>query len=1368
MEGQFSPGASRRHHQQRIVAVSLALMLVASLMPPVFAADSPIVADFGPGKYVADLLSGGKLIDVGEVEVYNDQRKIYIDVLPVGYAIAEVQVYVGADPIPVNLKGQPAPGKFPYKTTYASPVPEHHLVLDLTQDLGVKWGRPYTALHVQNIAVHVSLMNLKTGAVEGAWAEGARFFVPKTPAVGAWFSYKLERPGRGHFIDSPVGGLGYRTRTFKSVTDDSGSFLYYPGETVELSLAGWPIGSALGKQKISPLDIFQTAEIDDIRVANMARLLQSLDADGKPSNRISIPGSVQDALKATAQEWADAENDGDFEGYDFTDTEMITFLIDGVHAKMAGVEGVTLVKVSKEEALANLAKTLESVNAKFEKNVSKTPDLFTTKSRIELAPFYIEARRSDGTTTTIEYHDEHGDLIGTRDEAQPIVMCYLDEHPDTGALDVWAAVSRDDGETWKRKNLSRSADRSSFTLANGQEFYGGCEKPSLHVKDNKILIVWTSKYAKSGKPRYSLETTHPYYVEDIWGVGGPQRSTDYTYVDKGFPEVGELPYNAVWTQRGVIDKATGDIVWYKPERLTSGRRNAMQLVEASAGNLAGFAIAWQEDPEGIRPGQGKGSGVGWSGAIASHGTDVWYSYIHMDDFDDIDYDWVSGGDPSHDWPDDEEMRGRPKALVPFALPVRVTDNETINTNNIKVEVWTDADVEASLCTTEQVGYPKGDPLDPTTWTPITEVDEETGEVREVGTHSYAYKTPGVIADWHETVNKKGVPKKVAITADGRLLDGDTASTRPALFLQGYTKPDGKKSAWVILAYEESKGLGGGMPQAHHDTDDPDHEDGDSVSDCDDAVSDSPCADCHGIMHDGRWDEEQCINCHADAHAYQVPDPYASDESTETPDPDEEKGGGRYKPDIGKNIVYHSFDMMSPDRVHGGKILNLQAVDPETLEPAWVLNEDGTEMLDWRGDRIPAYENARRPRFLVQGAEMAKRDNSGTKTEGTVMVMVYKQGEAGRGGPSDIFIRRWPIKKVSGVWQTGNPYAPARVAPGSLNVSAITPADHPDYPGGFWENPDQEDPDKGIKLVRWTQDATNLNDYSWEYAWDNAQAQRGYLRGELLVIGYTWTPNWRSARNGNDIYNLYVRRSFDGGKTFTTTPATDKYGVYEYGGQGAVWSEVFRNPRANESTTGVEPSVEVTVSIPAGGFEPARNISKFTNNRENVIEPRIVPPGPVVAGSAYPEDAEDLSNMWLTFGTGATHGMIHGNQESEDEEDHGKMPLDLMYTYSTDWGDTWVFEEKTVPIDSSGNHAGETVFRPFYLCKGESMQGEAQVKLSADASKAYVCWNDEGLFDPTVDDASKYEMDTYLRRIMPYVFEHNQAIAEAVAAPQLLE
>ncbi|MBN2840523.1 MAG: hypothetical protein JXP37_06190, partial [Coriobacteriia bacterium] len=1034
---------SRSARPHRILAALLALTLVASFVSPVFATDTGFAHDFGPGKYTADLVAGAKMVDVGDVEIFNDQQKLYINVLADGWTVAEVKIYVGQDPVPVNSKGLPVMSSFPYGQDTGLNS-EYRMVLDLNQDLGVRWGHPHAATWYQNVSVKVQIQRDiqpaggKTPAAveaETAWAAGAHFFREKTPAHGQWFTYLLQRPGKGHFIDSPVGGLTYGTRTFDSTTDESGSFLYYPGETVTLSLAGWPIGSAAGRHRVTPLDLFNTADIGDPRVGNLARLLQSLDADGNPKDRIFIPEVVQDAVKATISEWEDAEDEL-FAGYDFTDTEMIDFLIDGAIAKTAGVEGVTLVKISKEEALANLAKDLEAVNAKFIKNVSKTEDLYTTKSRIELAPFYVPAVTSNGETATIEYHDEYGDLIETREEARPIVMAYLDAHPDTGELDVWSAVSLDDGNTWKRRNLSRSADRSSFTLANGEEYYGGCEKPSLHVKDNKILIVWTGKYARGGKPRYSIDTsvTDPtddypyddaYYVEDIWGVGGPQRSTDYTYVEQGFPEVGEIPYNVVWTQRGVIDKATGAVTWYKPERLTSGRRNAMQLVEASSGNNVGFAIAWQEDPEGIRPGQGKGSGVGWSGAIASHGTDIWYSYIAMEDFAKIDTNWVSGGEPEHDW--DDDITGRPKALVPFALPVRVSDNETINSNNIKVEL--DAD-----------GYPSTSPTDTSTWTPITEVNEETGLEREVGTHTYAYKIPGVIADWYETTNWKGVDKKVAITADGRLLDGDTSATRPALFLQGYTKADGTKSAWAILGYEESKGTGGGGPlgEPHQDTDDPD---GDplvpAAADCGD-TADYACWDCHYEAHAASYDQTQCFSCHPSAYQEDtttLDEPLASEEETTG-----DGVGRRYKPDIGKNIVYHSFDWKNPDLVAGGTILNQQAVDPVTLEPAFLVDVEGQPILDYLGEPVPAYENARRPRFLVQGKAMAIAGKTVTGTPATVMVMTYKQGEDGRGGPSDIFIRRWEIKKTATGWSGGpNPYIAANIVQGDINCSAVTPA-----------------------------------------------------------------------------------------------------------------------------------------------------------------------------------------------------------------------------------------------------------------------------------------------------------------------------------------
>ena len=51
--------------------------------------------------------------------------------------------------------------------------------------------------------------------------------------------------------------------------------------------------------------------------------------------------------------------------------------------------------------------------------------------------------------------------------------------------------------------------------------------------------------------------------------------------------------------------------------------------------------------------------------------------------------------------------------------------------------------------------------------------------------------------------------EMCVTEDGRLMRGNTASTRPRTNLRGYdTDDDGiLDSAWVITAYEENKGLG---------------------------------------------------------------------------------------------------------------------------------------------------------------------------------------------------------------------------------------------------------------------------------------------------------------------------------------------------------------------------------------------------------------------------------------------------------------------------------------------------------------------------------------------------------------------------------
>jgi hypothetical protein len=128
------------------------------------------------------------------------------------------------------------------------------------------------------------------------------------------------------------------------------------------------------------------------------------------------------------------------------------------------------------------------------------------------------------------------------------------------------------------------------------------------------------------------------YLYDLFGVKGNQGSVDYTL--QGFPEVGEVPFSCVWTARGKLiagdDASTTDtaeathVVWTKPERLTSGARDAnLPAVDCAAG--AGCVLTWQEDPEGLRPGQGLGPGEGWSGAVANGKTDIWYSFIGYDD-----------------------------------------------------------------------------------------------------------------------------------------------------------------------------------------------------------------------------------------------------------------------------------------------------------------------------------------------------------------------------------------------------------------------------------------------------------------------------------------------------------------------------------------------------------------------------------------------------------------------------------------------------------------------------------------------------------------------------------------------------------------
>lgn len=1339
------------------------------------------------------------------------------------------------------------------------------LVLDLEEDLGFKWGIPWADLRTQGVAIFLSLVKLdEEGTIvsqAGAWAVPELVILAEETVTasdeeivvdsnsgeivsaevteikwvgkgnkvaqiehqkaqrtwvveeleeaiafdggrwGWWFRYEIAHPKTGHFIDSPVAGLSVQTPTYEGVTDINAAFDYFPSESVQISLGSIVLGSAIADHKISPLDIFPAADTEDPQVINMARLLQSLDIDGEAQGGIVIIEEVVAAF-TQAMEYLGLTS------INFSDDDQVENIIQSTHT-YAGQQDppIALTVISAESARGHLEGTLS--NSMFRKRVSRTPHLASSKAKMNIATTWLPALPAYATEGTeaveVTHLDEEGRVIETVFEAKPLVITFTDEDPLTGAHDVWAGVSRDDGQTWKRKNLSRSGDRSSYTLANGEEYFGHCKKPVFQVKGNKILVAWSSKYARGGRPRYAIKTDDdypfddPYAVDDIWGVSGPQRAHDYT--EDGYPEVGEVPYSALWVCRGVIatqadvDKGVGqypgDIIWFKPERLTSGRRDVNQIFTGAASG-AGFGVIWQEDPEGVRPGRAVGPGEGWSGATTNHKTDIWYSFISWADLAKIDTNFEAHGDPEHDL----DHLTRPKALVPMSLPVRLSDNDVLNKKNMGIDTSVDAEdisyfpENLTRCVKFEGGktmvapdavdawqadyavlrnvpedhYPSMNctnchvpwglephNLDtPTQGAPIPLVvvdaenmdyiggftngdcvschfsnivprdrviamaaglDEEVkyleceskggiwkdgsdgGEILEAyypyggypyifeedsiydGTHQYGLEVSGLLSgDYYTFINNAGNERSVAITTDGRLLDGDTGASRPNLFMQPYVNAAGKTSAWAIITYEETKGAGSGPP----DPDDLDHSDD-------------------------------------------------------------------YVPEEGKNVIFHSFDFANPDVVSGGNIMN----PPETDEYGnliYLVEEDGTtQILDYLGRPQLAYENARRGRFILQGA-------GAMKSSRTPMLMVYKMGEAGHGRPSDIFLSRWQVpttddpsvdnpyrfENVQGDWELDELSGQHYWAHGPVNMSSVTPVEMTESMG----DPEADDPFGAFKVIRWVQTPDNFTDKSHTNRFDDARAHRGQIRGDFVTMGFSYTANWAASRNGNDKYDFFIRRSFDGGQTWTTDPA----------GSGVEHGQTWTYPSGTE-----EPGLKVEEinTYAAGEFESMRNLSQLPNHKETVIEPRIVAvPGTIKVGGVWtgkPEDKQNPAVFYVSYGTST-----NPKKDPVTKEQDSPVPADLYYSFSRDKGETYHLDEWVVNPDSDGNNAGETVYRWGRLAKGDAEQGEAQLRMTPDGSRFYACWLDEG------SEGS----DIIFRRVMSKAFKANNA-PETLAEAELL-
>lgn len=185
-----------------------------------------------------------------------------------------------------------------------------------------------------------------------------------------------------------------------------------------------------------------------------------------------------------------------------------------------------------------------------------------------------------------------------------------------GRQNVYARYSFDEAVTWStpvllsRDGAGASTGGQSLTAMNGVSYVADNDKPSVFAppvtSGPRVVITWNSAYC----PEDPAAGTSGGYASSLQGVGD--------FDGDGTPE---RPYHCVW----VATTSDPALVTWNVHQLTNGVRDAIGEVVSGSATGTAFALAWQEDPQGLRPGEAEGRGDGGSGANVSGGTNIWYT-----------------------------------------------------------------------------------------------------------------------------------------------------------------------------------------------------------------------------------------------------------------------------------------------------------------------------------------------------------------------------------------------------------------------------------------------------------------------------------------------------------------------------------------------------------------------------------------------------------------------------------------------------------------------------------------------------------------------------------------------------------------------
>lgn len=322
------------------------------------------------------------------------------------------------------------------------------------------------------------------------------------------------------FVDSGVAGLNYNSPSHQGTTNTLGAFPYEPGETTTFSFEGLTLGSITipaGTGTLTPLDLFNTDDMNDQRVKNTLVLLQNLDSDGNPQNGITLQPFPQGGEE------------------DISGLNLAADSADFSSALLSAAFPYTPERelISEEDALAHFEQSLIAINA----GLQLTGTWLERNDNGEIR--YKYTYESNGNMTAVSYSNcTDDDFYRAPTEASVKRNCRVSSASYTYEFSERVLTIYSNGEFADRCTVLRSSEYSYDATCTTDEFIH-LERVITELSDNliadsyRLVTVGSSSFGELKFDKVNGTGSYQSYTDGIAGSGNTDSGTFTTWSASG-------------------------------------------------------------------------------------------------------------------------------------------------------------------------------------------------------------------------------------------------------------------------------------------------------------------------------------------------------------------------------------------------------------------------------------------------------------------------------------------------------------------------------------------------------------------------------------------------------------------------------------------------------------------------------------------------------------------------------------------------------------------------------------------------------------------------------------------------------------------